>query len=133
MAGTRKTRTVTRRTGPAGMTESHCCTGHIHARDHGPDGHQFHAGVNAHDYSPIPFAVIDEWIHTTPGIHTRLEAAIQETNQVVAGYDEAERRGMGTIFYEQEYDELRIILGGLLDDLEIANGSALARHQRVHQ
>lgn len=36
--------------------------GHTHARDHGPNGHQFHVGVDAHAYAPIPFTVIDEWV-----------------------------------------------------------------------
>ncbi|KXZ59118.1 hypothetical protein Mlaev_02407 [Microbacterium laevaniformans] len=34
--------------------------GHTHARDHGPIGHQFHVGVDAHGYAPIPFTVIDD-------------------------------------------------------------------------
>lgn len=36
--------------------------GHTHARSHGADGHQFHVGVDAFDYTPIPFAVIDAWL-----------------------------------------------------------------------
>lgn len=36
--------------------------GHTHARDRGADGHQFHVGVDAHSYGPIPFSVIDEWL-----------------------------------------------------------------------
>ena len=36
--------------------------GHIHARDHGADGNQFHVGVDAFDYAPIPFSVIDGWL-----------------------------------------------------------------------
>ncbi|MDQ4215199.1 hypothetical protein [Microbacterium capsulatum] len=36
--------------------------GHIHAHDHGPDGHQFHVGVDAFDLHPVPFEVIDAWL-----------------------------------------------------------------------
>ncbi|GAB3394571.1 metallophosphoesterase [Humibacter soli] len=36
--------------------------GHIHARDHGADGNQFHVGADAFDYAPIPFSVIDGWL-----------------------------------------------------------------------
>ncbi|WP_197517257.1 metallophosphoesterase family protein [Microbacterium karelineae] len=36
--------------------------GHTHARDRGSDGVQFHVGVDAHDYAPVPFAAIDEWM-----------------------------------------------------------------------
>lgn len=38
--------------------------GHIHARDHGADGIQFHVGVDAFGYTPVPFTVIDEWLAT---------------------------------------------------------------------
>ncbi|MFS2243040.1 MULTISPECIES: metallophosphoesterase [unclassified Microbacterium] len=98
--------------------------GHTHARDHGPNGHQFHVGVDAHDYAPIPFTVIDEWIRTIPGIQTRLETAISEARQVIAGYDNEERPGMGAIFYEQGYNEFRIVLGELLDALDTSTGGA---------
>jgi calcineurin-like phosphoesterase family protein len=36
--------------------------GHTHSRDHGPDGTQFHVGVDAFDYAPIPLALIDDWL-----------------------------------------------------------------------
>lgn len=36
--------------------------GHTHDRGCGPHGHQFHVGVDAADFTPIPFAVIDEWL-----------------------------------------------------------------------
>lgn len=36
--------------------------GHTHARDHGPDGRQFHVGVDAFDYTPIPFSIVDDWL-----------------------------------------------------------------------
>lgn len=36
--------------------------GHTHARDHGAHGRQFHVGVDAFDYAPIPFGIVDEWL-----------------------------------------------------------------------
>lgn len=36
--------------------------GHTHARDHGPHGHQFHVGVDAFGFAPIPFELIDVWL-----------------------------------------------------------------------
>jgi calcineurin-like phosphoesterase family protein len=36
--------------------------GHTHDRRHGPHGHQFHVGVDAFDYAPLPFTAIDEWL-----------------------------------------------------------------------
>lgn len=36
--------------------------GHTHDRDRGPLGHQFHVGVDAFAYAPIPFALIDAWL-----------------------------------------------------------------------
>lgn len=91
--------------------------GHTHARDRGPDGHQFHVGVDAHGYAPIPFTVIDAWIRTLPGIQTRLESAIAEAKQVAAGYDDTPWPAMDSLFYEQGYNELRIVLEELLDAL----------------
>lgn len=38
--------------------------GHTHDRDHGADGRQFHVGVDAFGYAPVPFAVIDEWLRS---------------------------------------------------------------------
>ncbi|QYF97093.1 hypothetical protein [Microbacterium sp. PAMC21962] len=91
--------------------------GHTHAHDHGPDGHQFHVGLDAHDYAPIPFTVIDAWIQTIPDIETRLETAIREARQIVADLDSGERPGMDGVFYMHGYEELHIALDELLDAL----------------
>ena len=40
--------------------------GHIHAHDRGADGRQFHVGVDAFDFRPIPFGVIDAWLEGLP-------------------------------------------------------------------
>lgn len=79
-------------------------------------------GVDAHGYAPIPFTVIDEWIRTVPGIQTRLEAAIDEAHQVIAGFDNEEWPGMDAVFYEQGYNEFRIVLRELLDALDTSAG-----------
>ena len=36
--------------------------GHTHDRDKGPDGHQFHVGVDAFNYAPVSMSLIDEWL-----------------------------------------------------------------------
>ena len=36
--------------------------GHTHDRENGPVGHQFHVGVDAFGYAPIPFTLIDAWV-----------------------------------------------------------------------
>ncbi|MEV8368561.1 hypothetical protein [Microbacterium sp. NPDC064584] len=36
--------------------------GHTHSRDHGPDGNQFHVGVDAFEFRPVAMDVIDRWL-----------------------------------------------------------------------
>lgn len=36
--------------------------GHTHSRTRGPDGNQFHVGVDAFDFYPIAFDAIDRWL-----------------------------------------------------------------------
>lgn len=36
--------------------------GHTHARDRGPEGHQFHVGVDAFNFTPVRMGVIDSWL-----------------------------------------------------------------------
>ncbi|GAA1658760.1 metallophosphoesterase [Microbacterium flavum] len=36
--------------------------GHTHARDGGASGRQFHVGVDAFGFAPLPFSVIDLWL-----------------------------------------------------------------------
>lgn len=36
--------------------------GHTHDRENGPVGHQFHVGVDAFGYAPIPFTLVDAWL-----------------------------------------------------------------------
>ena len=36
--------------------------GHMHSRDHGPDGNQFHVGVDAFEFRPVGMDVIDQWL-----------------------------------------------------------------------
>lgn len=91
--------------------------GHTHALDHGPHGHEFHVGVDAHDFAPIRFAVIDEWIRSLPGIETRLQAASREARAVLADVVGGEAPGSDALFYMQGYNELVIVLEELLDAL----------------
>ena len=91
--------------------------GHTHARDHGPHGHEFHVGVDAHDFTPIRFTLVDEWIRSLPGIETRLQAATREARTVLAGVIDGETPGSDALFYMQGYNELVIVLEELLDAL----------------
>ncbi|MDN3495001.1 metallophosphoesterase [Planococcus sp. APC 4015] len=36
--------------------------GHTHDRWNGPVGNQFHVGIDAFEYAPIPFSMIDAWL-----------------------------------------------------------------------
>lgn len=36
--------------------------GHTHSRDVGPNGNQFHVGVDAFKYAPVPIELIDTWL-----------------------------------------------------------------------
>lgn len=38
--------------------------GHTHDREHGPVGLQFHVGVDAFDFTPVPISLIDAWLDT---------------------------------------------------------------------
>lgn len=91
--------------------------GHTHARDHGPNGHQFHVGVDAHDFAPIPFSVIDGWIQSLPGIETRLQTAVREAREVIADLDDTPPSNMDLMFFMQAYDELHMHLEELLEAL----------------
>jgi len=71
-------------------------------------------GVDAHDFAPIPFSVIDTWIQSLPGIETRLETAIREAREVLADLDDTPPPAMDHMFYMQAYDVLHIQLGELL-------------------
>ena len=88
--------------------------GHTHARDHGPHGHEFHVGVDAHDFTPIRFTVIDEWIRSLPDIETRLQAATRQARTVLADIVGGETPGSDALFYTQGYNELVIVLEELL-------------------
>ncbi|MFD4420225.1 metallophosphoesterase [Agromyces sp. NPDC058484] len=92
--------------------------GHTHARDHGPGGLEFHVGVDAHGFAPIPFARIDEWITTIhPGL-TRLNTAIRDAREIVTSYENVPWPEMDALYYTQGYNDLRAVLGELLDALD---------------
>lgn len=92
--------------------------GHTHARDHGPHGHQFHVGVDAHDYGPIPFTVIDAWIRGLPHVEPWLDVAIREARQTIADLDASETSNSDALFYMMGYNELRVALEELLGALD---------------
>jgi len=92
--------------------------GHTHARDHGPDGHQFHVGVDAHDYAPIPFTAIDAWILELPDVEPWLNTAMREARQTIADLDDSETSNSDALFYTMGYNELRVALEDLLAALD---------------
>lgn len=92
--------------------------GHTHARDHGPNGHEFHVGVDAHGYAPIPFTVIDAWIRGLPDVEPWLDVAIREARQIVADFGATETSNSDTMFYLMGFNELRTALEELLSALE---------------
>jgi calcineurin-like phosphoesterase family protein len=92
--------------------------GHTHARDHGPNGHQFHVGVDAHDYAPIPFTAIDAWILGLPDVEPWLHVAIREARQTITDLDSSEISNSDALFYMMGYNELRVALEELLGALD---------------
>ncbi|MCT9001691.1 antitoxin Xre/MbcA/ParS toxin-binding domain-containing protein [Microbacterium memoriense] len=53
--------------------------GHTHSRDHGPDGNQFHVGVDAFEFRPVAMDVIDRWLgvgHQTARVTIPNEVAV---------------------------------------------------------
>lgn len=50
--------------------------GHIHDSHRGADGIQFHVGVDAHDFAPIPFTWIDEWLAHLPVANRNLSGTV---------------------------------------------------------
>ena len=91
--------------------------GHTHARDHGPNGHQFHVGVDAHAYAPIPFTVIDEWVRGLPDVEPWLDVAVREARQLLANLAATETSNSDAMFYTMGYNELRVALEELLGAL----------------
>ena len=53
--------------------------GHTHSRDHGPDGNQFHVGVDAFEFRPVAMDVIDRWLGGEPS-----SARVQIPSEVAA-------------------------------------------------
>ena len=74
-------------------------------------------GVDAHDFAPIPFSVIDGWIQSLPGIETRLQTAVREAREVIADLDDTPPSNMDLMFFMQAYDELHMHLEELLEAL----------------
>lgn len=52
--------------------------GHTHDRDNGPVGHQFHVGVDAFGYAPIPFTLVDAWLDDLRREEEEIAAIVRE-------------------------------------------------------
>ena len=50
--------------------------GHTHDSHRGEDGIQFHVGVDAHDFAPIPFTRIDEWLAQLPDANREVSVTV---------------------------------------------------------
>lgn len=115
---TRRSRIGTPPIDRAGTTGSHSYT---HARDHGPNGHQFHVGVDAHGYTPVPFTEIDAWIRGLPDAEPWLDIAIREARQTITDLDGSETSNSDALFYTMGYNELRVALEELLGAFDSAH------------
>jgi len=91
--------------------------GQTRAGDQGPNGHQFHGGVDAHAYAPIPFTVIEEWVRGLPDVEPWLDVAVREARQLLANLDATETSNSDAMFYTMGYNELRVALEELLGAL----------------
>ena len=56
--------------------------GHTHDRENGPVGYQFHVGVDAFDYAPIPFSLIDAWLADLRREDDEIVALVRERNAI---------------------------------------------------
>lgn len=47
-----------------------------------PRGHQFHVGVDAFDYAPIPFSLIDAWLADLRREDVEIVTLVRERNAI---------------------------------------------------
>lgn len=60
--------------------------GHTHEHDFGPHGsHEFHVGVDAFDFAPIQFELIDAWLEDLRREEEKIAALIRERSAAGAG------------------------------------------------
>lgn len=52
--------------------------GHIHDRENGPIGHQFHVGVDAFGFAPIPMSLVDAWLEDLRREEEEIAAIVRE-------------------------------------------------------
>lgn len=52
--------------------------GHTRDRENGPIGHQFHVGVDAFGYAPIPFTLVDAWLDDLRREEEKIAAIVRE-------------------------------------------------------
>lgn len=71
--------------------------GHTHDRTSGPDGHQFHVGVDAFDFAPIPMTLVDAWLEDLRREDDEIAAIVRERSAAGEGRplsEVAERLGI---------------------------------------
>lgn len=59
--------------------------GHTHDRENGPVGHQFHVGVDAFGYAPIPFTLVDAWLDDLRREEEEIAAIVRERTALGEG------------------------------------------------
>lgn len=52
--------------------------GHTHDRENGPAGHQFHVGVDAFGFAPIPMTLVDAWLEDLRREEEEISAIVRE-------------------------------------------------------
>ncbi|MBN9202142.1 MAG: hypothetical protein ABS61_00565 [Microbacterium sp. SCN 70-18] len=52
--------------------------GHTHDRENGPIGHQFHVGVDAFGFAPIPMTLVDAWLEDLRREEVEIAAIVRE-------------------------------------------------------
>ncbi|MFS0734453.1 metallophosphoesterase family protein [Microbacterium sp. 1P10UB] len=57
--------------------------GHTHSRENGPDGNQFHVGVDAFGYAPVPFELIDAWLADLQSEEGEMAAIVRDRSALL--------------------------------------------------
>ncbi len=71
--------------------------GHTHDHENGPVGHQFHVGVDAFGFAPIPMTLVDAWLEDLCREEEEIAAIVRERSAAGPSTplsDVAERRGV---------------------------------------
>ena len=76
------------------------------------------------DYDKLTLEIVTNGTIDPGDALSQAAQILVEYGQVIAGFNSEERPGMGAIFYEQGYNEFRIVLGELLDALDTSARAA---------